>query len=85
MAQDCYALFKTTYNQGVADGLATAVATAAAQSAMNDCLKKQATVTPAATPIVSVPMSAQQDPGPTLNDTRGIQLGNLRNTRKKDA
>lgn len=41
MAQDCYAIFKKTYNQAVADGLAVAVATAAAQSAMDDCLKRQ--------------------------------------------
>lgn len=80
MAQDCYTLFKTTFNRGIADGLATAVATAAAQSAMDDCLKKQATVTPTVTPIVSVSGNNQSDPSPTDDgNNRGGQLGNLRN------
>lgn len=88
MAQNCYDIFKSTYNQAVADGFATAVATAAAQSAMDDCLGKQATQVQAVAPIVTVPGSVPPDPGPTsggnLNDgTRGSSLGVRRNQQRK--
>lgn len=52
MARDCYALFKSTYLQAIADGLATAVATAAAQSSMDDCLKQHSVVTPTVQPTI---------------------------------
>lgn len=76
MAQDCYQLFKSVYNQAVADGLPTAVATAAAQSAMDSCLAQQALQVPAAQPIVTVPGDISRDPGPSTGDAnRGSGLG----------
>lgn len=64
MATDCYGVFKTVYNQAIADGLATAVATAAAQAAMNDCLTSQSTLQPSAVPMTAVSSSRIQDDGP---------------------
>lgn len=57
MAQDCYKVFKTVFNQAIADGLATAVATAAAQTAQQDCLAKQSRQITTVQPIVVVPSS----------------------------
>ena len=70
MALDCYAIFKTTYNQGIADGLAVAVATAAAQAAMADCLTSQSVAQPTSTPIISVAGSRIADAGPVRPKTR---------------
>lgn len=74
MARDCYKVFKSTYNQAIADGLAVAVATAAAQAAQADCLSQQSARVPAAQAIVVVDNQAR-DPGPTAG---GVKSGHDR-------
>lgn len=74
MAQDCYALFKSVYNQGIADKLPAVAAQVAAQSAMDNCLAQQRLQVPAVSPVVTVPADNNVDPGPTTAD-RGSTLG----------
>lgn len=64
---DCYAVFKTTYSQAIADGLSAAVATAAAQSAMAACLSSQgAKPTTNALATTTVDTDRYVDSGPTM-------------------
>jgi hypothetical protein len=64
LAQDCYKLFKSVWNQGKADGLSDATAASAAQQAMKGCLDQQSQQYPAASPKIDVPGGVMPDPGP---------------------
>lgn len=75
MANSCYALFKSTYNQAIADGFAVAVATAAAQAAMTSCLATQAVQVAPSQGVTTVPGSRLPDPGPSTPIVRGTNLG----------
>jgi len=70
MASDCNQVYVSTYKQGLTNGLTDAAASSMAQAAMNDCLAKQARQTPVVNPIVSVPGTVLQDPGPTMAPKR---------------
>lgn len=66
MASDCYAVFKSVYNQAIADGLAAAVATAAAQTAMTSCLAQQnSKPSTVAQAVTTIPGGRRTDTGPT--------------------
>lgn len=65
MATDCYQLYKTTYNQAIADGLSTAAAIGAAQSAMTECLRSQNNRPTTTVQQISVD-SVRRDPGPSV-------------------
>lgn len=71
MASDPLTIFKTTYDQGVANGLTTGAAQLAAQTAMQAAYNQQnsrsATV---ATPVQSIQSGRVTDPGPTMAPKR---------------
>lgn len=77
MARNCYSIFKSTYAQGIADGLSTTAATAAAQISMQDCLDQQSRQVPAAQPIVIIPGGRPTDERPATKSDNVNRAGNL--------
>ena len=66
MPTNCYTLYKTTYNQAIADGLPSGAAANAAQTAMASCLAQQTTKpSTVAAPISVISGGRILDSGPT--------------------
>ena len=85
MAQDCYQVFKTTYNQAIADGFTSSVALQTAGAAQAACLSAQNS--PAVGQpgfVTAIPGQRLTDPGPRLGegtvsvDSRAAKLGQTR-------